>query len=187
MTVTVDYWADYLCAWCYLAQDRVAHLRKAHRLVAQWHPFELHPEIPPGGGSAPDVRTSKDSVDWLRSELRAAGLPYVRRKTWSNTRTALAASLATQGQKGWPKFHRDLYHSYWVKGWDIGDMDVIADIAQSAHVELPDVLPFDGVLRSRDAALELDIGATPGWKIGNAVFTGVHDQAAFDRVVARQA
>ena len=192
--LTIEYWADYLCPWCYLAQDRVRYFEERHGATMVWHPFELHPETPPEGGPAPNLRRSSGASRWLRDELEAAGLPVMRRVTWSNTRRALALSVWARRLPRWADLHRLLYDAYWSQGADLGDPAVLIRIAdragidpQAAAAALAEGAGLVDVAAEQERALDLGIGNTPGWYLGDGVaFTGVHDEAVFDRVVARR-
>ncbi len=191
----VEYWADYICPWCYLALDRVRHLVEHHGADVRWRPFELHPEIPPEGGTAPRIRRTAETSAWLRDELAAAGLAAVARTTWSNSRRALALSAWAEDRAAWPELHHGLYRAYWAEGKDLGNpVELIAVAAAAgfdpdeASAALADGAGLDRVAAARERALRLGIGATPGWHLETgAVFTGAHDRAVFDRVMARAA
>lgn len=193
-TLTIEYWADYLCPWCYLSQDRVRYLEEAHGATMVWHPFELHPEIPPEGEPAPNLRRRSGAGRWLRDELAAVGLPVVRRVTWSNTSRALALSLWARTHEAWPIFHGALYRAYWAEGADLGDPAVLIGIAtksgiarDAAAAALAEGAGLQASAQAKQRALDLGIGNTPGWHLGDGVvFTGVHDREVFDRVIARR-
>ena len=191
----IEYWADYICPWCYLATDRVRYLVERHGVEMQWRPFELHPEIPPEGGEAPALKRTRDTKTWLRDELAAAGLATRRRTTWSNSRRALALSAWALDRDEWPALHDALYRAYWKDGRDIGDTAVLVDLATTAGVDaaaaeaaIAEGQGLNEVAASRERALDLGIGNTPGWLLENGVvFTGVHERDTFDRVVGRAA
>lgn len=190
----VEYWADYLCPWCYLAQDRVAYLEEEFGASVTWHPFELHPEIPPEGGPAPNLRRSSGSARWLRDELAAAELPVMRRVTWSNTRRALGLSAWARSLPSWAELHSRLYGAYWAEGADLGDPAVLIRIAGEAGIDteaagaaLAEGAGLAAVASEQERALDLGIGNTPGWYLGDdIVFTGVHEREVFDRVIRRR-
>ena len=189
----IEYWADYICPWCYLATDRVVYLVEEHGVEMHWRPFELHPEIPPEGGEAPALRRAKDAKTWLRDELAAAGLSTRRRSRWSNSRKALALSTWAQDRPEWPALHAALYRAYWADGRDIGSTTVLTGIAAETGIPVSEAesAVADGsglgeVAASRERALELGIGNTPGWLLDNGVaFTGVHERQVFDKVIGR--
>jgi predicted DsbA family dithiol-disulfide isomerase len=189
--VLIEVWADYLCPWCYLAQDRVRYLEEHHGADVRWRPFELHPEIPPEGGPAPSLRRPPETRARLRDQLAAAGLPARPRTTWSNSRRALALAAWAERDPAWPALHRGLYHAYWAEGRDLGDPEVLVAVATAAGVAgaqraVADGAGLEGVAAARERALDVGIGSTPGWRLpGGVVFTGVHEREVFDRVVAR--
>ena len=187
----IEYWADYICPWCYLALDRVRHLTDHHGVEVRWRPFELHPEIPTEGEEAPRFRRTRDTSDWLRAELESAGLDVVERTTWSNSRRALTLSVWAEDRPEWPELHRALYRAYWAEGRDLGDPVELARVATDVGIPQADVAGaltdgsgFDGVAVARERAIDLGIAATPGWHLPDgAVFTGVHEREVFDKVM----
>jgi predicted DsbA family dithiol-disulfide isomerase len=46
--LTVLHWYDFVCPFCYVGQQRTAILVR-HGLQVIELPFQIHPEIPPGG------------------------------------------------------------------------------------------------------------------------------------------
>jgi len=63
---------DFLCPFCYIAQDRNAILKRRGLDVIEL-PFEAHPDIPPGG-IMPGSRKGR-MYSMLEREARKAGLP----------------------------------------------------------------------------------------------------------------
>jgi predicted DsbA family dithiol-disulfide isomerase len=193
-TTTIEYWTDYLCPWCYVAQDRVRYLQETHGVTAVWRPFELHPEIPPEGGPAPNLRRSSGASRWLRDELERVRLPVMRRLTWSNTRRALGLSVWASSRPEWPDLHAALYQAYWAEGADLGEPTTLIRIAEdvgippaAAATALAEGTGLQEATDERQRALDLGIGNTPGWHVGDGVvFTGFHEQDVFDRVIERR-
>jgi predicted DsbA family dithiol-disulfide isomerase len=188
--VQVEVWFDYLCPWCYLATDRVRYLRDRHGLDVRWRPFELHPEIPPGGA---DLAGRPGSGSAIRRLADEAGLPIAPRRRSNNTRTALAFSTWAAPDPGWEGLHRGLFHAYWAEGADLEDPDVLVGVATEVGIDpahsrqaIEAGAGMTAVHDSRTAAMDLGIGATPGWHFGDGVvFTGVHPDAVMDRIVGR--
>ena len=189
----VEYWADYICPWCYLALDRVDHLVAAHGADVVWRPYELHPEIPAEGGQLPHFRRAEDTDRYLADELRAAGLAIARRNRWSNSSRALALSTWALDRAEWPALHRSLYRAYWVEGRDIGHPAVLADVAAGAGLPAGEVADAvaegwgrDEASAAKERALDLGIANTPGWHFGDGVvLSGAHPRGTFDKVVGR--
>jgi predicted DsbA family dithiol-disulfide isomerase len=192
--LTVEYWADYICPWCYLALDRVAHLTAAHGADVIWRPYELHPEIPTEGAPLPHFSRAEDTDRYLTAELRAAGLDIARRDRWSNSARALALSTWAQDRPEWPALHHALYEAYWLGGRDIGDPRVLTDVATRSGI--PSDLAMEALASGRgreeavaakERAIDLGIAATPGWHFGDGiVLSGAHPRETFDKVLARR-
>jgi predicted DsbA family dithiol-disulfide isomerase len=87
-------WSDYLCPWCYLGMERPALLARLG-LDVTVRPFELHPEIPPGGMELGPERAER----WwgrFRAEAAAEGLPFRPPQRVPSTRRALEVAEAVR-------------------------------------------------------------------------------------------
>lgn len=52
MPIRLDILSDPICPWCYIGKsslDRALELRPDHPFQIEWHPFQLNPDMPPGG------------------------------------------------------------------------------------------------------------------------------------------
>ena len=185
----VEVFYDYLCPWSYLSQARVAGLVERHGLEVRWTPFELHPEIPPGGTDRRWGKPGAGSV--LRPLAESAGLPLERRTRVVNTRRALALSVWAGSDPAWPTLHRTLFGAYWAEDADLDDPLVLTSIAEAAGIRgaAEAIARGEGVpevVSAKERALDLGIGGTPGWLFeGGTAFTGLHDDAVLDRIVSR--
>lgn len=187
--MAVEVWFDYLCPWCYLATERVSYLRDTHGLTVEWRPFELHPEIPPGGT---ELAVRPGSGRAVRELAAAAGLPLGSRRRSNNTRIALALSAWASSSPGWDRLHDRMFSAYWVDGVDLEDPDLLVDLAAAsgiergaAHDAVASGAGLEVLHASKAEALDLGVGATPGWHFGNGVvFTGIHPDHVMDRIVA---
>lgn len=185
----VEVFFDYLCPWSHLSQARVEGLIERHDIRVTWTPFELHPEIPPGGT---DRRWGKSGTgSMLRPLAEAAGLPLERRSNVVNTRRALGLSAWAMDQPAWPVLHRNLFAAYWGADADLDDPLVLADLADRADIEGAPGAIAEGaglpvVVAAKERALDLGVGGTPGWVFdGGQAFTGLHDDAVLDRIIER--
>jgi hypothetical protein len=70
--VTVEHWFDFICPYCYVAQDRNRIFRE-HGIHVVEHALQIHPEIGPGG--TPAGSRSGPAYEFLAREAEAAGLP----------------------------------------------------------------------------------------------------------------
>ena len=89
----VLHWFDFICPFCYIAQDRNRILREAAVSVIDL-PMQIHPEIGPGGALAPP--RAGPMYDYLVEEARAAGLELNWSPRIPYSRSALAAAQAVR-------------------------------------------------------------------------------------------
>jgi predicted DsbA family dithiol-disulfide isomerase len=182
----VLHWFDFICPFCYIAQDRNRILRAAGVNVIDL-PLQIHPEIAVGGAPAPP-RTGP-MYDYLAEEAREAGLEL----NWSSripySRLALAAAEAVRinAPDDHPAFNAAVFEAYFARGEDIGEWTVIARCADDAGLE-----PFsfeysmtsgiaDNELRFAEAqARERHIVSTPVWLVeGEQLIVGLRPRAYF--------
>ncbi len=113
--------------------------------IIQWHPFLLNPELPVGGhdNTAYLVRKfgSEGRVRRAFGAISDAGLSveidfaFDRIRNTPNTLDAhrLARFADVHGRAG--ETVEALFHNYFVNGWDIGDVEILLEIAEG--LELP--------------------------------------------------
>ena len=106
----------------------------------QWVHFPLHPETPAEGKSLAELFAGRGydipkMQAQMRARMAAEGLPYGDRKMTYNSRLAQELGKWADTQPGGEKIHDALFRAYFVDGKNIGDPDVLVDIA--AGVGLP--------------------------------------------------
>jgi predicted DsbA family dithiol-disulfide isomerase len=139
--LTIDIVSDVVCPWCFLGEKRLeAALAEAPQPVAvRWRPYQLDPTIPDGGldraeymakkfGASGRLQSVHDNLVRLGAEV---GLPFAfdKIKRAPNTLDAhrvirWANSAGLQG-----KVVDRLFKAYFVEGRDIGDREVLINIA----------------------------------------------------------
>ena len=99
--------------------------------------FPLHPETPTEGRSMAELYAGRN-VDpeamyaRMKGLMDAEGLPYGRRTHTYNSRLAQELGKWADTQPGGEAIHDALYRAYFVDARNIGDPNVLVDIAQSA-------------------------------------------------------
>jgi predicted DsbA family dithiol-disulfide isomerase len=127
---------DYICPWCYLGRARVRPLTERFALRARHVHFPLHPGVPAEGialsalfaGRPIDLQSS-----WQRlgAALGAEGLPFAPHDRTYRTREAQELAAWADGVGG-PSLHDHLFHAVFAEGQNIGDPDVLVEIAARA-------------------------------------------------------
>ncbi len=98
--------------------------------------FPLHPETPAEGISIEELFAGRDiDVDAMYTRMKslmdAEGLPYGRRSLTYNSRLAQELGSWAETQPDGEAIHDALNKAYFVDGRNIGDADVLVEIAES--------------------------------------------------------
>ncbi|WP_170463435.1 DsbA family oxidoreductase [Ruegeria arenilitoris] len=152
-TVKLDIMSDPICPWCYIGKT---HLDKAlaaipdHPFVIEWHPFQLNPDMPDAGmdrreylerkfgGKEGAVRAYAPVVE--HAENAGLKIDFEGMKRTPNTLDAHRL-IHWAGIEGKQNAVVDaLFDAYFVQARDIGDHEVLADIADNAGMDAAVVL-----------------------------------------------
>jgi predicted DsbA family dithiol-disulfide isomerase len=98
--------------------------------------FPLHPDTPAEGISIEALFAGRnidiDAVyERMKALMNAEDLPYGKRSHTYNSRLAQELGTWADTQPGGEAIHDALYAAYFVDGRNIGEVDVLVDIAQS--------------------------------------------------------
>ncbi|PCJ07594.1 MAG: polyketide biosynthesis protein [Rhodobacteraceae bacterium] len=187
MTVKLDIISDPICPWCYIGK---AHLDKAlaqvpdHPFVIEWHPFQLNPEMPIGGmdrraylegkfgGKAAAVKAYAPVVE----QAQQAGLTinFEAMKRTPNTLNAHRLIHWAGIDDKQTEAVDALFQAYFVNARDIGDAEVLGDIADSIGMDAAVVQKllstendFDDI-KSRDAhSRQMGVSSVPTFIVDN--------------------
>jgi predicted DsbA family dithiol-disulfide isomerase len=167
--VHIDVWSDYVCPFCYLAEPVIARLERESESPVQvrWHAFELRPEpvptLEPDSEYLQDIWSravypmAKERGMWLR-------LPPVQPRSRRAHETAHFASHHGHG----PAMQTAIFRAFFEHGEDIGDVDVLAGIAEDIGLDAGDLrAALDAgsyrarVLADEQLALGLGLSSVP--------------------------
>lgn len=142
--VPVRVFSDYTCPWCFIGSRRLDRLRDDLpddvELDVTWEPFEIHPEVPPEGMPVEDLGYPEEQwkamQEHLRVQAREEGIEIGNRPKVSNTHEALAASVYVRDEEPdrFSRFHDALFRAYFTDGRDLGDREVLLDLAGECGV-----------------------------------------------------
>lgn len=185
--VKLDIISDPICPWCYIGK---AHLDKAlldfpdHPFTMEWHPFQLNPDMPAGGmgrrdylerkfgGKEGAVRAYAPIVE--TAEKIGLKIDFEGMKVTPNTIDAHRL-IHWAGIEERQTFVVDLlFKAYFVEARDIGDHEVLADIADTAGMDaalVTKLLESDNDtddIRKRDAhSREMGVNSVPTFIVAN--------------------
>lgn len=132
--------SDVVCPWCFLGTVRLeAALEEAGEGDAEvaYLPFLLDPSLPPEGVDLRDRLTRKYGVpaekmfERVEGVARESGIPldFSKVRRMSNTLRAHVLLGAAKERGTQRALARALFEAYFLEGRDIGDADVLADVA----------------------------------------------------------
>lgn len=179
--VKLDILSDPICPWCFIGKaqlERALEARPDHPFVIEWHPFQLNPDMPAEGvdrrAYLEEKFGGKERAVKIYAQVaqhaEAAGLTinFEAMERTPNTLNAhrLIHWAGIEGAQ--TPVVSALMRAYFQEGRDIGDRDVLADIADAAGLDaavIRKLLDTDADLdeiRARDtAAREMGVSAVP--------------------------
>ena len=146
--IKLDILSDPICPWCFIGKarlDAALAARPDHPFAIEYHPFQLNPDMPPAGmdrraylegkfggkAQAAEVYARIDAaardagleIDWARIDRTPSTLDAHRLIHWAGVEGRQVAVVSA------------LFRAYFLEGRDIGDRDVLADIADGAELD----------------------------------------------------
>jgi predicted DsbA family dithiol-disulfide isomerase len=155
--VQIEIYADVVCAWCYLGKRRLeaalADSPFAADAVLRWRPFQLNPDAPRDGmplmtwlartlGGPDRARAEADRVaaiaaaeglviDYGRA-IQANSFDAHRLLWFADQPESVFAGAGADTQ---PELVEALHQAHFADGRDIGDRDVLVDLAEEVGLE----------------------------------------------------
>ena len=186
--IKLDIMSDPICPWCYIGKahlDRALQDHPNHPFAIEWHPFQLNPEMPREGmdrraylegkfgGKEGAVRAYAPVVE--HAEKAGLTINFEAMQRTPNTLDAhrLIHWAGIEGRQ--TAAVSALFKAYFVDARDIGDAEVLADIADSIEMDAAvvarllksDVDAQD--IRDRDAhSRKMGVNSVPTFIIANA-------------------
>jgi predicted DsbA family dithiol-disulfide isomerase len=208
--VKVEIWSDVVCPWCHVGKARFEEAVRRlgwddDDLQVVFRPFELDPNVPPGGVDLGEYLRRKfgsgATVEAIEGRVADAGAEVGVRFDWSKVRRVntfdahrlLEWALATAGPAAQGRLKRRLMEAYFEEGGDVADHSVLSSLAADAGLDdaaAAEVLASgaygDEVRASEREARELEIHAVPTFVIERRMaIPGAQDPETFVQLLAR--
>ncbi|MEL6991823.1 MAG: DsbA family oxidoreductase [Pseudomonadota bacterium] len=146
--IKLDIISDPICPWCYIGKtllDQALAERPDHPFEIAWHPFQLNPDMPADGmdrkeyletkfgGKDGAIRAYAPVLE--RAEAAGLTIDFAAIPRTPNTLDAhrLIHWAGIEGRQ--MPVAMALFRAYFEEGRDIGDADVLSDIADSAGMD----------------------------------------------------
>ena len=139
--VILKVFSDYICPWCYLADNRIKKLKRNYKITIELVHFPLHPETPPEGktllelfGGTPEDIKIKNTQ--MKEQMEAEGLPFSSERSHTyNSRLAQEIGAWADSVSEDNQIHDRFFEAYFVNRLNISDIDVIIDIVNSIGLD----------------------------------------------------
>jgi predicted DsbA family dithiol-disulfide isomerase len=162
--------------------------------AVEWLPFDLHPEYPSEGIPREQLvaRYGPDGMERTRAFFEQHGLEYKPNPdVVPNSMRALRLTEHARAQALHEPFHDRVMDAYWAEAQDIGDPEVLRELAAQVGVEgADDVLAGDAhrdeVRRSTGEAHAIGINGIPAFLLDRKLLVlGAHPRETFERAFAQ--
>ena len=146
--IRLDILSDPICPWCFIGKthlDKALAQRPDHPFTIEWHPFQLNPDMPAEGmdrraylegkfgGKEAAVRAYAPVVE--HAAKAGLNIDFEGMKRTPNTIDAHRL-IQWAGLEGRQIAVVDaLFQAYFVEARDIGDADVLADVADTSGMD----------------------------------------------------
>ncbi len=201
--IQLDVISDPICPWCYIGKanlDAATRAKGRNPFDLSWRPFQLNPDMPKGGMNRRAYLAAKFGTEraekfykQIEDHAREAGLDvrFDLIETTPNTfdahrliRWARSAGVQT-------RVVEDLFLRYFTKGENIGDRDLLLDVAENAGMDraiVSDLLETDAdrdlVANEEATARKIGVNGVPTFILaGKHVLTGAQPPDLWERVL----
>ncbi len=205
-TLHIDIISDTVCPWCYVGKRQLEQAmarRPDIRFEIDWRPFQLNPGLPPEGmdriayltakmGSVERVKPIYEQIAAVGRELGIA-FNFEGIKQSPNTLRAHCLVLWARPSGSQDAVVEALFKAFFVENRDIGDQDVLVDIASSCGMDgavVRDLLDrgagLDRLRQEEGVARGAGVGGVPFFIIeGRYTLSGAQAPESFVQVFDR--
>ena len=202
----IDIVSDAVCPWCWVGKRRLEKaLAQRPDLEPEitWRPYQLNPELPPEGRDRRQLMREKfgggdrarQVFDAIRQAGEAEDIPFdfdaIERSP--NTLSAHRLIRWAAGAGVQDCVVEGLFAAYFAMGRDIGDTEVLIDVARACGMDgalvgqlLDDDRDRDRVVEEIDIARRMGVTGVPFFVFdGKYALSGAQDPAVLLQVIER--
>jgi predicted DsbA family dithiol-disulfide isomerase len=132
---TVYVFYDYVCPYAYIGKHRADRIEREYDVDVVRLPWEIHPSATPEGRVI-DYDPPEANMQWLETlagEVDAD--PLEGPETTVNSNLALRGALFAKDEDVFDAYHDAAFDAVWGQGRNLGDEDVLADVAERAGLD----------------------------------------------------
>ena len=198
----IKVFADTICGWCFIGQTKLNKAVKNFpetKFEIEHVPFQLNPDMPKEGIERDQYLKMKfggkefaqPMYDRMTEEAKKEDLNFNLnniKKTPNTVLSHLLIKLAKQTNVQ-NQVKEKIYHSYFAEGLDIGNKEILINIATEFNITESEVNNFfnpDNVEKVNsyiDIAKGKEINGVPFFEIGKDVVSGAQSSANLESVI----
>tara|TARA_B110000483_G_scaffold125077_1_gene150396 strand:- start:2345 stop:2980 length:636 start_codon:yes stop_codon:yes gene_type:complete len=208
--IKLDVFSDTICPWCYIGKKRLEKAINNHKdleIKQTWRPFQLNPGMPPDGMDRQEYLISKfgssDAAKTIYDNIYDEGLKEGINFNFDSIQTTPNSFnshrlLALAYEKGTQEnVLSNLFESYFLNGEDIGDPNILLDIAIKHQIDaenfksyLSDQENIEPLANEEIQAKKMGISSIPTFIINkqivvNGAQTSKNFELIFEKLKAR--
>jgi predicted DsbA family dithiol-disulfide isomerase len=186
--------ADFVCPYCYISQERVDQLIRDYDVQPLWRPYWLHPEVSPAGSSIPvDSDRRKATAEWLKEMApeRAARMHFPDKLQFSFF--AFQALEFAQDHGLALPFKTAVFDALWVEGKDIALVPTLQEAGEKVGLDaeemgraLHEQTYLERTLEALATAKKTGVTKVPTFILGRTAIVGWHYYEVFQTVMEKQ-
>ena len=198
----INVFADTICGWCFIGHTNLNDaLKKFPNIKFDIHhvPFQLNPDMPTEGISREKYLEIKfggkdfaaPMYENMRLKAKESGLNFNLEKIKKTPNTVLSHLLINLSEKFnlQNEIKEKIYQSYFIDGLDIGDINILIDIAKQNNISENAFKDFinekniENVNSKILVAKEKDISGVPFFEIGKDFISGAQSSIQLENVI----
>ena len=198
----INVFADTICGWCFIGHTNLNNaLKKFPKNKFDIHhvPFQLNPDMPTEGISREKYLEIKfggkdfaaPMYENMRLKAKESGLNFNLEKIKKTPNTVLSHLLINLSEKFnlQNEIKEKIYQSYFIDGLDIGDINILIDIAKQNNISENAFKDFinekniENVNSKILVAKEKDISGVPFFEIGKDFISGAQSSIQLESVI----
>jgi predicted DsbA family dithiol-disulfide isomerase len=199
--VKITVFSDYICPFCFIGTET---LRKVQPDVPpfslEWKGFQIHPEYPATGISveqrAAHFGKERYQAIWRNITTMAEGIGLEMRqpRMLTNSLLALEATEYAKDEGKASEFSRTMYQAYFQDGQNIGEVEVVLDVARQVGLDSAVVREHlqagtysERLKTAQQEAHALGVSGVPTFVVGPAQIVGAQSPDVFVNMLRRVA
>jgi len=198
----INVFADTICGWCFIGHTNLNNaLKKFSNIKFNIHhvPFQLNPDMPAEGISRDKYLEIKfggkdyaaPMYENMRIKAKESGMNFNLDKIIKTPNTVLSHLLIDLSKKFnlQNEIKEKIYQSYFIDGLDIGDINILINIAKQNNISEDTFKDFinekniENINSKILVAKEKDISGVPFFEIGKDFISGAQSPIQLESVI----